>query len=83
MASDFAESPSVKIKVQFSENLVPASLASSNFSISLILYLFPALIVFPNLLYSLTLACCTIYSTTPLFITFFINFSLNSHFEPS
>jgi len=41
IARDLAESPSVRFKVQFSDNLVPASIASSSLGIIILSFLDP------------------------------------------
>jgi hypothetical protein len=41
IAKDLAESPSVRIKVQCSENFVPASIASSSFGMLILSFLEP------------------------------------------
>jgi hypothetical protein len=84
IASDLAESPSVKIKVQYSDSLVPASLASSSFGIPRSFsFFFPV----PRFLLidaaSLAYINDTMLSMIPLLATYLKNLSLSSHEEPN
>ena len=85
MAKLLAESPSVKIKVHLSEFLVPAKLASSNFSIpnnltDFLVLLFNFFNAFSS---SLVLAYLKHLSIIPEFVICFKNFSLNSNELPN
>lgn len=82
MANALAESPSVKINVQFIDFLVPASFASSNLSIPRILYFLTPFNLFAKEAFSLALACITIDSTIPDFNIYYINLSEISGLEP-
>ena len=75
MARDLAESPSVKIKVQYSEFFVPASLASSSFGIPSNLDFFWPVKVFAILACSFALACRTIWFMMLVLSRSLINFS--------
>ena len=81
MAKDFAESPSVKIRVQSFDFADPAKLASSNLGIPVsFLFFFP--LVFSIACFCLNLAKDKIFSTTPDFSTCLMNLSDNLHVEP-
>lgn len=69
IASDFAESPSVKMRVQCSAFFVPASLASSSFSIPRSLYCFFAVSCFESCLFNLDWACSSTSYTISVFLT--------------
>jgi hypothetical protein len=85
MASAFAESPSVKIKVHYDDLSVPAALASSNFGTSNnCLFFFPP-VPSARLSYAFCRASTdsTTYSTIGLARIFFINSWLKVQVEPN
>mmetsp|Transcript_3117 Transcript_3117/g.7422 ORF Transcript_3117/g.7422 Transcript_3117/m.7422 type:complete len:262 (-) Transcript_3117:821-1606(-) len=84
-ARDFAESPSVRIRVHSAECLPPASLASSSLGtpitrVTLAVLLFSFL---PMSICSLALAQFSTKSTMPLAITFLMVPSESSHVDPN
>lgn len=80
IANDLAESPSVSMSVHYSACLVPASLASSSFSIPNNLYCFLADSCLDSYLFNLDLACNNTLSIISVFLIIsFRNESLNSN----
>ena len=78
----FAESPSVRRRMQSFDLSVPAQFASVNFGIPLTLRLLPFSFFFTSLI-CFTSVIAHAVSITPIFATFSINLSLTSHFDPN
>lgn len=81
IANALAESPSVRIRVHYSEFRFPASLASSNFSIPCNLEFFDPFICLFSLASYLALAYDTIASIMSVFIRALENFSVTLNFS--
>lgn len=82
-AKVLAESPSVKIKVQSNEFLVPASLASSNLAMPFNLLVFLPVCLPFNCWSALNLDQANTDSTIPHFSNCLLNLSVKVHLEPN
>mmetsp|Transcript_84091 Transcript_84091/g.265457 ORF Transcript_84091/g.265457 Transcript_84091/m.265457 type:complete len:267 (-) Transcript_84091:718-1518(-) len=84
-ARDLAESPSVRIKVQSAEFLPPASLASSSLGIPITRVVFFVLLrIWRDMsTFCFALTQSKMSSTTPLFMTCFMNLSESSQLLPN
>lgn len=83
IAKLLALSPSVRMRVHLSEFLVPASFASYNFGMPVILAFFAPPVILASFASSLLRASLKISSTTPVFKIYFIIFSVRVHLEPN